>query len=530
MVDAADLKSAGGDPVWVRIPPALQVGPCRRAFFVVMDLAEHVARFFHNYGAILAPGSPLLVALSGGPDSLVLLHLMAAAGAAPDDHPLHAAHLDHALRPESAGEAARVASMAEAYGVPCTVERVDVASLAQGSGLTVEEAGRRARYDFFGRLAAELGARAVTLAHNADDQVETILHHFIRGTGPAGLRGMAPVTRLTRDAEGQEPLFVLRPLLEVPRQAIEDYAAAQGLEPVQDPSNEELIYTRNRLRHELIPLLEKYNPAIREQLRQNAAILAAEDSYVADRAAAAWTRIRQEEDAGWLRLDLEAWRGLPLALQRRTLRHALRHLRGSLADTGFRTVEQARQVAAEGTVGAQAALPGGLTLTVGYESLLLALPGISAPTDLPQLPGDGPFALPVPGSVVLENGWELLAERLEGGPEDLAATDRWTAYLDAALLAEQPLWVRARLPGERFQPLGMEGRHARVKDVMSDSRLAANLRPRWPLVATDEHLLWIPGYHLDRRMRVTAETAAVVRLRCRRVPPQEADQPLPADH
>ena len=92
------------------------------------------------------------------------------------------------------------------------------------------------------------------------------------------------------------------------------------------------------------------------------------------------------------------------------------------------------------------------------------------------------------------------------------------------------MWVRARLPGERFQPLGMEGRHARVKDVMIDNRLAANLRPRWPLVTTDEHLLWIPGYHLDRRMRVTAETAAVVRLRCRRVPPQGADQPLPADH
>jgi tRNA(Ile)-lysidine synthase len=181
-------------------------------------------------------------------------------------------------------------------------------------------------------------------------------------------------------------------------------------------------------------------------------------------------------------------------------------------------------------VGAQAFLPGGVTLTVGYESLLLARPDAAPPSDLPQLPGDEPLALPVPGSVVLDNGWEILAERLETRPDDLAATDRWTAHFDAAPITGQQLWVRPRLPGERFQPLGMNGRHAAVKEAMIGSHLAAKLRARWPLVATDMHLLWIAGHQLDRRACVTPETSAILRLRCRRASPPAGDRAMPTDH
>jgi tRNA(Ile)-lysidine synthase len=494
-----------------------------------MDLVAHVSRFFIENGANLALQSPLLVALSGGPDSLVLLHLLAVAGAGPPGQSLHAAHLDHALRPESSEEAAEVAARAEAWGVPCTVERVDVAALARHANLTVEEGGRRARYAFFQRLAAELDANAVAVAHNADDQVETVLHHFIRGSGLAGLRGMAPVTRLAPMEKGRTPLLLLRPLLDVPRTTILDYAAAHHLEPLHDPSNEELVYTRNRIRHELLPMLEQFNPAIREQVRQNAAIIVSDDSYLAEQATAAWSRLVREEGEGWLRVDLAGWRALPLALQRRTLRLALCWLYGSLSNAGFRAVEQARKVAAEGAAGAQAVLPGGISLSIGYDNWLLALPDVAPPIDLPQLPVEEPLPLPVPGSVILENGWELLAEQLEARPEDMASADRWTAHFDAGQLEGRQLWLRPRLPGERFQPLGMDGRHARVKEVVINSRLAARLRRRWPIVATEEHLLWLVGHHLDRRAAVTPETAAVIRLRCRRVLPSDGET-LTADH
>jgi tRNA(Ile)-lysidine synthase len=406
---------------------------------------------------------------------------------------------------------------------------VDVAALARHVNLTVEEGGRRARYAFFQRLAAGLDANAVAVAHNADDQVETVLHHFIRGSGLAGLRGMAPITRLAPTEKRRTPLLILRPLLDVPRTTILDYAAAHDLEPLHDPSNEELVYTRNRIRHELLPMLEQFNPAIREQVRQNAAIIASDDSYLAEQATAAWSRLVREEGEGWLSVELAGWRALPLALQRRTLRLALSRLLGSLRDAGFRTIEQARQLAADGEVGAQAVLPDGLTLTVGYESWLLALPNVSPPTDLPQLPGDRPLPLPVPGSLILDNGWEILAERLDVRPEELAATDRWTAHFDAGQLEDRQLWVRPRQPGERFQPLGMDGRHARVKEVMINNHLAARLRRRWPIVATDEHLLWLVGHQLDRRAAVTPETTAIIRMRCRRVPPTDG-QTLTADH
>jgi tRNA(Ile)-lysidine synthase len=484
-----------------------------------MELTAHVTKFFAGHSALLPPRSSLLVALSGGPDSLVLLHLLAIGGAAPPGHPLHAAHLDHALRPGSGVEAARVAAQCDAWDVPCTVERAGVAALAAAERLSLEEAGRRARYAFFRRLASELGATAIATGHNAGDQAETILHHLVRGTGLAGLRGMTPVTRLSPAAEGQPALHVLRPLLDVPRQAILDYAAAHDLDPILDPSNEDVTFTRNRIRHELLPLLEQLNPNVREQLLQNAAVIAAEDAYLAEQTAAAWKRIAQEEGPSWLRADLHGWRRLPLALQRRTLRHALQRLRGSLADAGFRTVEQAREVAAGGDTGAQAVLPGGLTLTAGYESWLLALPTAAPPSDLPQLTGDDPLPLPVPGAVTLANGWQIAAEILDAPPADLPATGRWTVYLDAAAAGDGSLWLRPRRPGERFQPLGMEGRHARVKDVMINARLAAHLRPRWPLVANDDHLLWLAGYHLDHRARVTPATTATIRLSLRRPPP-----------
>jgi tRNA(Ile)-lysidine synthase len=190
-------------------------------------------------------------------------------------------------------------------------------------------------------------------------------------------------------------------------------------------------------------------------------------------------------------------------------------VRGSLADAGFRTVEQARAVAAAGATGAQAVLPGGLALTVGYESWLLAAPTAAPPTDLPQLPDGAPLPLAVPGVVALANGWEIAAELLAAPPEDVSGADRWTAYLDAAQVGTG-FQVRQRRQGERFQPLGMDGQHARVKDVMINAQLAAALRPRWPIVANEEDLLWIAGYHTDHRARVTAATRETVRLVCRR--------------
>lgn len=474
-------------------------------------LTEQIAHFLQEY----YPGQehPLVVGVSGGPDSLSLLHALAEGGIYPRDQ-LVVGHLNHQLRPAAAEEAQFVAQVCARWEVACFVEEADVAALAQRESLSQEEAGRLARYRFLAALARRVGAPAVAVAHNAYDQAETVLMHFLRGSGLAGLRGMLP----TGPLPGAPSLTLLRPLLFTSRPEIEAYCAthctAPDLQPVVDESNRDTTLFRNRLRHELLPLLESYNPQIRERLQHTAQVVAADYALLEQLRQEAWAEIVREEGEGWLRVDLAPWRALPLSLRRRTLRHAVWQLRRSLRDVTFAPVEQARQVAESGEVGAQATLLGDLLLTVEYDTWRLATPSADLPVRLPQLPEMEPLLLPLPGEVALANGWVLAASwRSDLSPAEIRVNpDPWQAYLDPRSAGH--LLVRSRQPGERFQPLGMSGRSAAVKDVMINQKIPARLRDRWPLVANEQHLLWLVGHRLDRRARVTSDTSAFVHLRC----------------
>lgn len=206
--------------------------------------------------------SRIVVGVSGGADSVSLLcGLNETRGER--SLQLHVAHLDHGLRPGSRTDADWVAALARSLGLAATAEHQDVASLAEDSGVGLEEAGRRARYAFFERVAAEVGARFVAVAHTADDQAETILHHVVRGTGLDGLRGMPRTRSLGPSVQ------LVRPLLDVSRQAVEAYLSDLGQHFLTDPSNSSEAFTRNRIRHELLPLLERdYNPSVRDALHR----------------------------------------------------------------------------------------------------------------------------------------------------------------------------------------------------------------------------------------------------------------------
>jgi tRNA(Ile)-lysidine synthase len=204
-----------------------------------------------------APGAPLIVAVSGGPDSLALLHMLARQSLLPAEA-LLVAHLDHALRPSSAAEAHFVAATAAEWGVAGRVERVDVRTLAETGRLTLEAAARQARYDFLARVVTEAGGRAIATGHTADDQAETVLMHILRGSGTAGLRGMLPASPVP----GHPHLTLLRPWLRASRAEIVAYCQEHRLRPITDESNTDPAYFRNRLRHELLPLLAAYNPHV----------------------------------------------------------------------------------------------------------------------------------------------------------------------------------------------------------------------------------------------------------------------------
>ncbi|MBO9371414.1 MAG: tRNA lysidine(34) synthetase TilS, partial [Chloroflexi bacterium] len=341
------------------------------------DLLREVRDFIRRHD-LLNVGDGVVVGVSGGPDSLCLLHLLLRLR---DECrlQLHVAHLHHGARGEDAdADAAFVADLAREWGLPATLAREDVPAIACQHKLAFEEAARRIRYAFLAHVAGRVGATKVAVGHNADDQAETVLMHFLRGAGLAGLRGMRPATpfaeyRLLQKVD-RFPLpdhlpILIRPLLGTPRARIEQYCAEQGLTPRFDRSNLDTTYFRNRLRHELLPLLETYNPNIRRRLCHTAEVVAADYELLVQMREWAWGQVVREETEEAIVLDRAGWQAQPLALQRALLREAAYRLRPHLRDVDFVHVEAAVRVARAGTTGAQATLPGGLALTVGYDTL-----------------------------------------------------------------------------------------------------------------------------------------------------------------
>lgn len=498
------------------------------------DLLRQVQQTIDRYDLIRG-GEALVVGVSGGPDSLCLLHVLQRL-APVYGLSLHAAHLHHGLRGADAdADAAFVRRVAAGWGLPLTVEALDVPALARAEGLAFEETARRARYAFLARTAAAAGARTIAVGHNADDQAETVLMHFLRGSGLAGLRGMLPRTPLSSyrllssggdGSTGREglpgTLDLIRPLLEVPRGEIEAYCEEHGLEPRFDRSNLDTTYFRNWLRLEVIPLLEQHNPQLRTVLGRTARVLAGDYDLLRGLLDEAWPRVVRQEGEKEIVFDLTEWRALPTGLQRSTLREAIHRLRRSLRNINFVHVEDALNVARDGTTGDRATLPRGLMLTVGYERLTVA--GEARPEPLPDWPllppESEPVAVAVPGVTPLPgSAWAVEATllprtSLPAGWQD--NPDPWRAHLDAGAVGS-PLWLRTRRPGDRFQPLGMGGQAPKLADFLTNQKVPHAARDRLPLLVAAWGIAWVPGLRLDERARVSDSTAEILVLRFLRV-------------
>ncbi len=471
-------------------------------------MVEKPAKAAHSIllQARIRPESKIVIGVSGGPDSLALLHVMR-------DYTLPgllwAAHLNHGLRPEADEEADFVAQTAVNWGLGYRGIKVDVAGLARRQGWSVEEAGRNARYQFLTQVSDEVQAEAVVVAHNADDQAETVLLNLLRGSGLTGLRGMRPESFVP----GRPDVKLVRPFLRTTRAAIESYCRDQALRPVLDSTNADRIYLRNRLRHELLPLLDDFNPQVRVHLRQLAELAAADEAFLETQSELAWGAILRERGDEWLRIDREQWRALPLSLRRRTLRRAVLELRPDVSDIPFQAVDLAEQIGMEKETGAEANLPGGVLLRLGYDALWLTADLASIPYDQPQVPAGKSVSLPIPGVVVLEDGWQIAATAANVDLSEVRENrDPWLAYFDAGLNAS--LVVRSRRPGEQFQPLGMAGRSASIQDMMVNRKLPARLRDRWPVVATEEHPLWVVGLQTDERGKVREDSRHIIQVSC----------------
>jgi len=475
----------------------------------VLDIVRKTILQHHMFEG----GGTVILGVSGGPDSLCLLHTLRAL----QDElglELHLAHLDHGIRgSDSRADAEYVEELARALDVSATMEYGDVPAYAEEHRLAIEEAARRVRYLFLGRVAREVGAQCVAVGHNADDQVETIIMHWMRGSGLGGLRGMLPVQVLGAEDWWSGPILrLIRPLLDVPREAIEGYCRQHGLQPRFDRSNLDLTYHRNRIRHELIPFLESFNPRIRDVLRRSARVIAGDYDYLHHQALQVWERLAEESD-GAITFPLQPWSELHPSLQRQLLREAIRRLRSSLRDITWTQVEQARVGLSQIAAGAQITLPQGLFVFKGYDDLVIG-EHIAHP-DIPLLE-QGPLPLNMPGVTQLpESSWALHSRIVhrEQLPEEPAGNqDPWHAYLDMER-AGTALTLRSRRTGDRFQPLGMAGRSKSLNAFMTDAKIPQQVRDYLPLVVSPRQIVWVSGHRIDERVKITSQTDRVIDLR-----------------
>lgn len=479
-------------------------------FLFPMHLTE-IKRVLQTF-EVAFPQGKLVVGVSGGVDSVVLLHLLSFL--LPTNR-LVVAHLHHELRAEADEDALFVQQMAESYGLPVFIRRRDVRELAMTANLTIEEAGRKERYAFFAAVAQDVEAQAVAVAHHADDQAETVLMRLLRGSGLDGLRAMQAQGVLPND----DRIWLLRPLLNHTKTDIMAYAQQHDLPYRQDASNSETTYLRNRIRHELLPLMQTYNPQIDAHLRQLALIAQEDYAFLNTILDARWPTLVQQQGAGWLALNRQLWQDEPMSIQRLSIRRAMHTLRPYLPNIHFSLIEAIRQLGLQKNSGGMLHLPSDLTLRVEYNQLVFLTPTAVVTDNLPQLDSPHPQPLSVPGTHHFSNNWVLEAVQTTESPETITTNSNpWVCYLQLPSSTTQ-LIIRRRQPGEIFQPLGLQGQTAKVKEVMINRKIPQRLRPYWPIVATEQHLLWIAGHQQDQRSRVTDPTQPIIQLTCHQTAP-----------
>jgi tRNA(Ile)-lysidine synthase len=465
----------------------------------------------------LKPDQPIVVGVSGGPDSLCLMDILYRAG-----YPLVIAHLNHGLRPEADEDVREVEQISSRLNLPLVVKKEDVRGLALAESLSIEEAARLLRYRFLMEQARANKAQAVAVGHTADDQVETVLMNFVRGAGLTGLKGMTCRKVLP---EFDPDIPIVRPLLNVWREETVVYCAAHGLRPVFDQSNATLDYTRNRIRHLLIPELESYNPRFREALWRTSQSLAADYQTMQEIMNGLWEHCIEQQKPGYVIFKRAEFVSQPAGLQRNLLRRALQQIRPGLQNINFAMFERALSLAADARQTDQVELVGGTRLLCEGQRIYVANWEANLPFgNWPQLEGE-PQTLGIPGQIDLPNGWILTCQKWELVPVALQQAQEnknpFQVWLDADKLSDDgELQLRTRRPGDLFQPLGLDGHSMKLSDFEINVKMPRRARAQWPLVAMGETIIWLPGYRPAHPFRLTETTDHVFYMELGREKPK----------
>ncbi|MGD8343064.1 MAG: tRNA lysidine(34) synthetase TilS [Desulfobacterales bacterium] len=468
----------------------------------ILRVVEHTLRSY----SMIQSGDAVLVAVSGGPDSVALVHILRAL--APKYGLILAiAHLNHGLRHNASdSDQAFVTALAEKFQMPLYVERQDVRLYQKSRHLSVEEAARQVRYRFYHRCASEHGYDKIALGHHADDNAEQVLMAMLRGSGPLGLAGIPPM----------RPDHIIRPLIHLRRSELLDYLASQNLDYVEDTSNRDLRFLRNKIRSRLIPKLQaEYNPKCVDSINRTATILFDEEKWIDDHILPIYKDAVILESPERLGLSLDRLKQEPIAAQRRLIRKALLQVKGNLRRITFAHIEAVLRLVQPGTTGHKLDLPDNICVGRDQGRLL-----ISNSQQMPCRTADGHLAPPVPEySYQLSRAGEIFIQeaglqlRFDEIPieqvSDWQQTDRQNAFMDRDKLSF-PLVIRNFRPGDRFSPLGLRGRQ-KLKKYFIDHKISRTERMQCPIVLSRNKIIWVAGHRLDNAVKIDSQTRRVLK-------------------
>ncbi len=451
---------------------------------------------------MFSSGDRILVAVSGGQDSVVMLHLLNQLKLEVEDFTIAIAHLNHLARGEdSHNDAGFVRKLGEQLGLETFVEEIDVSALCRKGDSSFQETARNVRYDFLNRTLGEWNGNIISLGHNADDQAETMLINLLRGSGLLGLTGI-PSKR------GR----LIRPLHECFRNEIEEYSKHHNLEFCTDGTNHEKNYLRNRVRLELLPILERYNPKIKSSLNETSRLLRDDENYLEGQVEQIFALARI--DLGELEqfaLKVDIIRSQHPAMQKRLVRHAISGVKGDLRSISARHVSDILQLISYSKGSKELHLPGGLTAF--YAGGILSFCKNFLPKDgiLSNEEGESLLTnIDIPGCINFENiGLRITAKLVTNHFKSQYSNRPNRAYLDYDKTGAQ-IRVRFFRPGDRFVPLGMKG-SKKLKSFFIDEKVPQNERKLVPILTSqDDDIIWVYEKRIAENYRVTDKTRRVL--------------------
>lgn len=445
---------------------------------------------------MLALNDVVLVGVSGGPDSIALLHIL---NLLKEEYKLNlfVVHLNHMFRGEEAQrEAQYVADLAKEWGLDYRILERDIPKLSKEKGLSPEEAGHKVRKEIFHQIGQEVGANKLALGHHVDDRAETVLLHLIQGTGLEGLAGMPPVNG-----------WLIRPLAQCYKGEIIDYCQVNDLRFCLDPSNKKPVYLRNKIRLKLLPYLkENFNPQMVESLVRLEDIVVEENRYLDNEVSRVFKNVLITQKEGNITLSINKLKQEHLAIQRRVIRKVYNLLRSAEQGLSFIHVEKTLDLSQANKGAKQLNLPQGIIVKVTYDRLEFV---DSEMLKIMQEIKPFNFCWNIPGTIQLPNNIILNASYSSFKPEIAQG------FLEVSLDGDKittPLTVRRRKPGDRIQPLGMVG-SKKLKDIFIDRKITKEERDNVPVVCLGKEIIWLPGITINEAYKVSPGTKQYLKLK-----------------